>query len=136
VGLKETVSVLTEESIDILRRLLPSEMKLEELQVTVSDLKDHPKCVEGVFEQNAAVLEDLVQKVYGGLMKDEEERFRISQMDNRSRRVSTAKNEGYQTWLDLEEDLLKNLLCTICLTCGIPARSFQIADFRYTSSAE
>jgi len=39
-------------------------------------------------------------------------------------------------WLDLEENLLKCLLCMICLTSGIPARSFQIADFRYTSSAD
>ena len=135
-GLKETVSALTKETIDILRRLLPSEMKPEEFRVTVSDLKDHPKRVEGVFEQNAAVFEDLVQKVYDGLMKDEEERFRISHMNDRRRRVLATKNEGHQKWLDLEENLLKHLLCTICLTSGIPPRSFQLADFRYTSSAD
>lgn len=135
-GLKETVSVLTNETIDILHSLLPSEMKPEEFRVTISDLNDHPKRVESVFEQNTAVFEDLVQKVYDGLMKDGEERFRMLQMDNRRRRVPAAKNEGHQTWLDLEENLLKHLLCMICLTSGIPARSFQLADFRYTSSAD
>ena len=135
-GLKETVSFLTKETMDILHHLLPSEMKLEEFRVTLSDLKDHPKYMESVFEQNAAVFEDLVQKVYDGLMKDEEERFRMLQMDNCRQHVLAAENEGHQMWLDLEENLLKHLLCTICLTSSIPLRSFQLADFWYTSSAD
>lgn len=129
---KDLVESLIDQVGKQIQDLLPSGLMLEDLKIQERSLEDNLIISDSIFQQNTAIFDPMIKRVFSGLTDKMEEKHNI--VVKAGPFTGRIAKETREAWDKKENALLETILAGVSLSIGIPPRAAQMQELRFESS--